>query len=152
MNLSPNFTLRELTDSATAVARGWENVPPPEVMEALRTTAAGLEEVRTLLTQIVGHPVPVIITSGYRSLRLNRAIGSRDTSQHVLGEAADFRSPQFGTPAQIVKTIARSSIAFDQLISESTRSGARWVHISFGPRNRRQVLEIDANGTRSFGG
>jgi zinc D-Ala-D-Ala carboxypeptidase len=152
MNLSPNFTLRELTDSATAVARGWENVPPPEVMDALRATAAGLEAVRSLLTTIVGHPVPVIVTSGYRSLRLNRAIGSRDTSQHVLGEAADFRAPQFGTPAQIVTTIARSSIAFDQVISESTRSGARWVHISFGPRNRRAVLEIDENGVQNFGG
>lgn len=152
MNLSPNFTLRELTDSATAIARGLENVPPPEVMDALRTTAAGLEAVRSLLTSIVGHQVPVIVTSGYRSLRLNRAVGSRDTSQHVLGEAADFRAPQFGTPAQIVSTIAKSSIAFDQLIAESTRSGARWVHVSFSQRNRRQVLEIDANGTRMFGG
>jgi zinc D-Ala-D-Ala carboxypeptidase len=152
MNLSPNFTLREFTDSATAIARGIENVPPPEVMPALRATAAGLEEVRALLSNIVGHAVPVIVTSGYRSLRLNRMIGSRDTSQHVLGEAADFRAPQFGTPAQIVATIARSSIAFDQVISESTMSGAKWVHISFGPRNRRAVLEIDANGTRRFGG
>jgi zinc D-Ala-D-Ala carboxypeptidase len=152
MNLSPNFTLREMTDSATAVARGWENVPPPDVMDALRRTAAGLEEVRALLSDIVGHPVPIIITSGYRSLRLNRAIGSRDTSQHVLGEAADFRAPQFGTPAQIVSTIAKSPIQFDQLISESTRSGARWVHISFGPRNRGEVLEINENGTRLFGG
>jgi zinc D-Ala-D-Ala carboxypeptidase len=152
MNLSPNFTLREFTDSATAVARGWENVPPPEVMENLRTTAAGLEAVRSLLTTIVGHPVPIIITSGYRSLRLNRAIGSRDTSQHVLGEAADFRAPQFGTSAQIVSTIAKSPIRFDQLISESTRSGARWVHISFGSRARGEVLEINENGTRLFGG
>jgi hypothetical protein len=152
MNLSPNFTLREFTDSATAVARGWENVPPPEVMDALRRTAAGLEEVRTLLSTIVGHPVPVIVTSGYRSLRLNRAIGSRDTSQHVLGEAADFRAPQFGTPAQIVATIAKSPIRFDQLIAESTRSGARWVHISFGDRQRGEVLEINENGARLFGG
>jgi hypothetical protein len=152
MNLSPNFTLRELTDSATAIAGGWENVPPPEVMPALRTTAAGLEAVRSLLSGIVGHDVPVIVTSGYRSPRLNRAIGSRDTSQHVLGEAADFRAPQFGTPAQIVATIARSSIAFDQVISESTRSGAQWVHISFGSRNRRAVLEIDDAGTRVFAG
>ena len=152
MNLSPNFTLREFTDSATAVARGWENVPPPEVMDALRTTAAGLEAVRSLLSTIVGHPVPVVITSGYRSLRLNRAIGSRDTSQHVRGEAADFRARQFGTPAQIVTAIARSSIAFDQLINESDRSGARWVHISFGPRQRGDVLEINENGTRLFGG
>lgn len=152
MQLSPNFSLRELTDSATAIARGIENVPPPEIMPALRTTAAGLEAVRSLLANIVGHPVPVIVTSGYRSLRLNRLIGSRDTSQHVLGEAADIRAPQFGTPAQIVATVAKSSIAFDQLIAESTQSGARWVHISFGPRNRREVLEIDANGARVLGG
>lgn len=152
MKLSPNFSLREFTDSATAVARGWENVPPPEVMPTLRATAAGLEAVRALLSWIVGHDVPVIVTSGYRSLRLNREIGSRDTSQHVLGEAVDFRAPQFGTPAQIVATIAGSAIDYDQVISESTSSGARWVHISFGPRNRRAALEIDANGTRAFGG
>ena len=152
MNLSPNFTLLEFTDSATAVARGWENVPPPEVMPTLRATAAGLEAVRALLSWIVGHDVPVIVTSGYRSLRLNREIGSRDTSQHVLGEAVDFRATQFGTPAQIVATIARSAIDYDQVISESTSSGARWVHISFGTRNRRTALEIDANGTRAFGG
>jgi hypothetical protein len=152
MTLSPNFTLREFTDSATAIARGWENVPPPEVMPTLRATAAGLEAVRALLSWIVGHDVPVIVTSGYRSLRLNREIGSRDTSQHVLGEAVDFRAPQFGTPAQIVATIARSAIDYDQVISESTSAGARWVHISFGPRNRRAALEIDANGTRAFGG
>ncbi|MFN8992924.1 MAG: D-Ala-D-Ala carboxypeptidase family metallohydrolase, partial [Pseudomonadota bacterium] len=100
MNLSPNFTLREFTDSATAVARGWENVPPPEVMPTLRATAAGLEAVRALLSWIVGHDVPVIVTSGYRSPRLNREVGGSATSQHMLGEAVDFRAPQFGTPAQ----------------------------------------------------
>jgi zinc D-Ala-D-Ala carboxypeptidase len=152
MNLSPNFTVREFTDSATALAKGLENVPPPEVMDALRRTAEGLEQVRSLLSGIVGHDVPVIVTSGYRSLRLNRAVGSRDSSQHVLGEAADFRAPQFGTPAQIVATLEKSTLQFDQLIAESTRSGARWVHVSFSDRNRRQVLEIDANGTRVFGG
>lgn len=152
MNLSPNFTSHELTSSATAAANGMENVPPPDVMPALRRTAAGLEEVRALLADLVGHSVPVIVTSGYRSPRLNRLIGSRDTSQHVLGEAADFRSPQYGPPAQIVAAVAQSSIAFDQLIAESTLSGVRWVHISFGVRNRREVLEIDANGTRRFGG
>jgi zinc D-Ala-D-Ala carboxypeptidase len=152
MNLSPNFTLRELTDSATAIARGWENVPPPEVMPTLRATAAGLEAVRSLLSGIVGHDVPVLVTSGYRSPRLNREVGGSATSQHMLGEAVDFRAPQFGTPAQIVATIANSSIAFDQVISESTRSGAQWVHISFGPRNRRAALEKSGAGTRVFAG
>jgi len=60
MKLSPHFTLRELTDSATAIARGWENVPPADVMPALRATAAGLEAVRSLLSGIVGHDVPVL--------------------------------------------------------------------------------------------
>lgn len=150
MNLSPNFTLAELTASATAQSQGWDNVPPPAVLEALRRTAAGLEEVRALLSQVAGQPVPITVTSGYRSLRLNRAIGSRDSSSHILGEAADFRAQRFGTPTQIVATVARSSIAFDQLIAESTRTGIRWVHISFSPRARREVLEIDANGTRAF--
>lgn len=152
MNLSPNFTLREFTASATADARGWENVPPPEVMEALRTTAKGLEEVRALLTEIIGRPVPIFITSGYRSPRLNSAIGSSATSQHVKGEAVDFRAPEYGTPAQIVAAVNRSKIQFDQLINEATRTGARWVHISFGPRNRRQVFSMVDGIVREFAG
>ena len=151
MNLSPNFTLRELTDSATAIARGLENVPPPEVMDALRRTTAGLEEVRTLLSSIVGHPVPVIVSSGYRSPRLNAAVGGQSTSLHVLGEAVDFVAPQFGSPSQITDTLARSSIKFDQLIDERSASGARWVHISFGDRNRRQVLRLDGTGRVAVG-
>ncbi|MBX9738072.1 MAG: hypothetical protein K2X32_14210 [Phycisphaerales bacterium] len=152
LRLSPNFTLAELTLSATANARGWENVPPPEVMEALRVTAQGMEQVRTLLSEIIGRPAPIFITSGYRSPRLNSAIGGSKTSQHVRGEAVDFRAPEYGSPAQIVAAVKRSKIEFDQLINEAARNGARWVHISFGPQHRREVFSIVDGIVREFEG
>jgi len=152
MNLSPNFTLDEFTRSATAISRGWTNDPEPELMPTLRRTAAGLEMIRDLLGSTVSHVVPIIITSGLRVLRLNRAIGSRDSSQHVRGEAVDFVAPRFGTPAQIVRAVVASTIPYDQIISESTKNGARWVHVSFTADGRRQALEIDSNGVREWGG
>lgn len=152
LKLSEHFTLRELTASHTALSRGWENVPPPEVMPALRRTAAGLELIRALLTRTVNHPVPLVITSGYRSPRLNAAVGSKPTSQHVLGEAADFTATLYGTPPQIVRAIIASDVPYDQVISEASSNGTRWVHVSFSLSPRRQALEINANGTRQLWG
>ena len=92
--------------------------------------AALLEQVRTILG---GHSIH--ISSGYRSLMLNRHIGSSDTSAHIRGWAADFTCPSFGTPIAVSKKIAESNLKFDQLIFEGT-----WVHISCDPQNRRQLL------------
>lgn len=138
MNLTPHFSLEELTFSETATRLGIDNTPPANVMSALRRTAVFMEDVRTRLG------APIHISSGYRCLLLNRALKSKDTSQHVLGEAVDFTAPRFGTPRQIVDVLQDSEIPFDQLILEF----GRWVHISFSGRNRRQALVIDNNGTR----
>lgn len=140
MKLSEHFTLAELTASDTAARRGIDNTPPAEVLPALRETAALLEQVRALLG------APITITSGYRCLELNRAIGSGDTSAHVRGRAADFTCRGFGTPLEVCRAIEASPIAFDQLIHEF---GA-WTHIAWaaGAGGRRQVLTIDAGGTR----
>lgn len=150
MKLSPNFTLAEFTRSATATARGIPNAPPPEVVITLRRTAAGLELIRDALSQVIGRPAIMIISSGYRSLPLNRAIGSRDTSQHVKGEAADWVCPAYGDATKLVAFIARSNLPFDQLIDERDSGGARWVHTSFTAAGRGQVLSIDGNGVRQF--
>ena len=139
MKLSKYFTYNELTFSETAKRLKYTNAPPPKELKSLTNTAQQLDKVRELIG------CPVIVTSGYRSLAVNRAIGSSDNSQHVKGEAVDFRTAEY-SPRKIVELIKGSSIEFDQLILEFDS----WVHISFSSRNRRQVLIIDNKGTRHF--
>jgi hypothetical protein len=130
MKLSENFNLNEFTASETATRKGIDNTPPPVVTEKLRMLAATLEQVRSLLGNN-----SIRVSSGYRCLALNRAIGSGDLSAHVLGYAVDFTCPGFGTPKEVANKIAQSPIKFDQLIYEGT-----WIHLSVDPRNRREVL------------
>jgi hypothetical protein len=130
MKLSEHFTLDELTASETALRKGINNTAPPVITEKLRMLAATLEQVRSLLGNN-----SIRISSGYRCLELNRAIGSGDLSAHTLGYAVDFTCPGFGTPKEVANKIAESPIRFDQLIYEGT-----WVHLSIDPRNRREVL------------
>lgn len=139
MHLSPHFTLAEMTVSQEAARRGIDNTPTPEVLHRLARTAQGLEAVRVRLGG-----APITITSGYRCLELNRAIGSKDDSQHPLGEAVDFICPRFGSPTDVAVALRDSGVEYDQLILEF----GRWVHISFGPRRRHQALTIDHAGTR----
>lgn len=124
IQLSPNFWLSEFTDSATAVRLGVENAPDPLASANLFQTAALMEEVRKLLGG-----KPIIVTSGYRGAALNKAIGGSRVSDHLRGEACDFRCPAYGTPLQIAAAIAKSGIKFGQLIYEGT-----WVHISLPNR------------------
>lgn len=138
MQLSTNFHLSELTISQTATRLGINNTPSPTVIQHLTVLAEGLEEVRSLLKK------PMFISSGYRSLELNRKIGGSATSDHVNGYAADFTCNQFGTPKEIVRAIKNAGIAYDQLICE----GNDWVHVSFSPKNRRQTLLATFEGRR----
>ena len=130
MKLSEHFSLDEFTASETALRKGINNTAPPVITEKLRMLAATLEQVRSLLGNN-----SIRISSGYRCLALNRAIGSGDLSAHVLGYAVDFTCPGFGTPKEVANKIAESPIKFDQLIYEGT-----WIHLSVDPRNRREVL------------
>lgn len=139
--LSTNFTLDEFTHSQIAARQGIDNSPPDSMLPTLRQTAYGLELVRTLLNN-----KPILISSGYRSAALNAAAGGAQGSQHLLGQAADFTCPAYGTPEQVVRALVASAIPFDQVIHEF----GRWVHISFREKNRRQALTIDAKGTRPF--
>ena len=137
--LSEHFTLEELTFSATAQRKQIDNKPPAEVLENMKRLAAGLEEVRPALGN-----KPMRINSGYRSPKLNRAVGGARLSAHMAGYAADFVCPEFGSPLKIVKALAATGIQFDKLIQEGT-----WVHISFAPEARRQLLtaHFGPNGT-----
>jgi zinc D-Ala-D-Ala carboxypeptidase len=125
--LTPHFALDELISTTH---RNIDNTPPAAVIAALRDTARRMEEVRSLLGDRV-----ISISSGYRSPKLNRAVGGAKGSAHLSGHAVDFNCYRFGSPLDVCRRIAASDIAFDQLIEEGT-----WVHVSFDPRMRRQVL------------
>lgn len=133
MKLSEHFTLAEFTKSATADAQGISNNPTAEHLPNLKQLAAKLEEVRLLLGS-----VPMLISSGYRSSALNRAVGGVLTSDHCKGLAADFSAPKFGSVEKICMIIKMSDIEFDQVIFEQGYTS--WVHLGVGQRMRRQVL------------
>lgn len=135
--LSPHFSLAELTRSDYAARHNISNVPMPRIIENLVFTAQCLEAVRSLL----GHPMAV--HSGYRSQEVNDAVGGSLTSQHRYGLAVDFTCEAFGSPFEVCKAIEASPIQFDQLIHEY----GQWVHISFVRREpRRSVLSIFSPG------
>jgi len=148
--LSPHFSLDELTVSETAARKGWDNTPSPEALTNLRSLAATLEDIRKELSEGLLYREPrIIITSGYRSYRVNVAVGGSKGSQHTIGCAADFICPRFGNPLEIAHVIHTSGIPFDQLIYEY----GRWVHVSVRAATRRRkprgmVLTIDRLGTR----
>lgn len=121
IQLSPNFYLSEFLVSAEATRRGISNTPNPLAIQALFKTAKLLEQIRSLLGDKI-----ISISSGFRCVELNRAIGSGNTSQHLTGDAADFNCRAFGTPLQVAMAISKSSIKFGQLILEFNQ----WVHIS----------------------
>ncbi len=138
-SLSKHFHLSEFTRSDIASRRGIQNVPDAETIEHLKETAALLEQVRELLG------CPIQITSGYRSLKLNSAIGSKPTSDHVQGYAADFVAPGYGSPREVCHAIMDSTIDYGQLICEFDA----WTHISTPHKVSRVNLTIDAQGTRN---
>jgi hypothetical protein len=144
MNLTPNFTLDELTASESAERNGWDNSPNDAELENLKRLADFLEQVKVVLGG-----KPVMINSAFRSKKVNDSVGSKDTSQHRIGCAADIRVPGM-TPDEVVRKIIASGISYDQVIREFDR----WTHISIpnsvdtGPR--KQALIIDKAGTRQF--
>ena len=142
--MTPHFTLEELTASYTATRLEIDNMPTPEALANLKILANGLEAVREKL-----YSNPIKISSGYRCLKLNRTLKSRDTSYHVRGLAADFTCPAFGTVPEVMRALADSSIEFDQLILEFNS----WIHIGFAEaiaKPRRQMMVIDKSGVKVY--
>ena len=141
MLLTPHFTLEELTHTDH---REFDNTPNSSEINNLKRLAEMLEEVKTLLDN-----KPVMINSAFRSKAVNDAVGSKDTSQHRVGCAADIRVPSL-TPDQVVKAIIGSGIAYDQIIREFDS----WTHISVpnSPSGtpRKQALIIDKVSTRPY--
>ena len=143
MKLTENFSLEEMTVSQLASRNGWDNNPDANEINNLTRVAQLLEQVRKVINK------PIIINSAYRSKIVNDAVGSKDTSQHLLGCAADFRVSGMTLNA-VCEAIKNSDIQFDQLLLEYNS----WIHISVPnkptdtPRN--QMLIIDRFGTRPY--
>jgi hypothetical protein len=136
VNLTDHFTLEELSVTSH---REFDNTPPDSIIPALTRTAQGLERIRTLLG------APIHVNSGYRSPEVNASVGSKPTSQHCKGEAADFVCPAYGPPAKICALLKplMVDLSIDQLILEFNS----WVHVSFSESPRRVALTIDKTGT-----
>jgi putative chitinase len=141
MNLSPNFTLEELTHTDH---REFDNTPNATELANLTRLAAFLEEVKS----VIGGK-PIMVNSAFRSKAVNDAVGSKDSSQHRVGCAADIRVPGM-TPDEVVKALIAAGLGYDQVIREFDR----WTHVSvtnqIGQLPRRQALIIDKAGTRLF--
>lgn len=139
--LSVNFTLDELTHTDH---RQFDNTPNASELSNLIRLAGLLEDVKIVLGG-----KPVIVNSAFRSKQVNDAVGSKDTSQHRIGCAADIRIPQM-TPDEVVRAVIAADLPFDQIIREFDR----WTHISvpntLDAKPRKQALIIDKAGTRPF--
>lgn len=127
-----HFTLDELTHSQTAARRGLKNDPD---QTALANLHALVENVLDPLREALGRPITV--SSGYRSPRVNKAVGGAASSQHTMGQAADILVPGLA-PADVARHIRAIGLPVDQCLLEF---GA-WVHVSYGPRHRRQFLNV----------
>ena len=141
MNLTEHFTLEELTHTDH---RQFDNTPNDVEIANLVRLAEFLEKVKMVL-----RGKPILVNSAFRSKQVNDAVGSKDTSQHRLGCAADIRVPLM-TPNEVIQSIMASGLEYDQIIREFDA----WTHISI-PNNpndkpRKQALIIDRQGTRFY--
>ncbi|GLU53217.1 D-Ala-D-Ala carboxypeptidase family metallohydrolase [Dyadobacter frigoris] len=130
--ISPHFTLEEMLTSQTAIRFRYNEqfIPPNNVKQSLTALCQNvLEPIRIAVAK------PIRVSSGYRCLRVNSKIGGSKTSQHMDGEAADIQVLSI-TVEELFQFIKSGNFPYDQLIQEFDS----WVHVSFGPRNRRQPL------------
>ena len=139
--MTPHFTLAELTHTDH---RELENNPNETEFANIQRLAEFLENLKTLLGG-----KPIMVNSAFRSKAVNDAVGSKDTSQHRLGCAADLRVPSM-TPDEVVRAIIASDLGYDQVIEEFSR----WTHVSItnlpNGTPRKQALKIDKFGTKPF--
>ena len=139
--LTPHFHLAEFTASETALRRGIDNTPPQHVVERLCEVALVLENIRFFLK------APIIITSGYRSPKLNRAVRGARGSHHMDGYAVDFIAPLYGDHVRVAHRCWASLYQrWDQLILEPG-----WVHLSLHPRLRGDFIDMRTGEVRTRG-
>lgn len=153
MQLTPHFSLVELTRSSKAEQLGIENTPNDVETAELKLTAELLERIRKALGN---HPVTV--TSGFRNRQLNKAVGGASTSDHALGKTADILIPKAGAPYDVCKRLAPlvDVLGIGQLIYE-TNGNTEWIHIGRTiPQSKvNRVISIHVNaktGKRTLAG
>ena len=130
------FTINELVKSPTAQRLHIDNTPTQEIKDNLEKL---IDNVLDPLRESYGKPI--IVSSGYRCSKLNKAVGGASNSQHCLGQASDIHTTTNSKESnkQLFELIKNLKLPFDQLINEYDYN---WVHVSYGPRNRRQILNI----------
>ena len=131
------FTMNELTHSATAIRKGIDNTPDNTAKANLTALVANILDP---LREAYGKPI--VVSSGYRCAKLNRAVGGVARSQHITGQAADIQSVSKSKAdhKKLFELVQRLRLPYDQLIDEYDY---KWVHISFNTNgNRRQVLHV----------
>jgi uncharacterized protein YcbK (DUF882 family) len=140
MQLSKDFYLSEFIKSQTAERLTLDNTPNQTVINNLK-----------LLTKNILQPIrdyfkaPIIVSSGYRSLSVNNAVGSSKTSQHILGQAADFEIPSIDN-FKLASWI-KDNLNYDQLILEFYTGGnSGWIHVGYSPKHKNQELTINKYG------
>jgi hypothetical protein len=141
MNIGKYFTINEFVVSEYAERNGIANTPSDYVINNLQKLCNNiLDPLREHLGK------PIIITSGYRSAELNKAIGGSPTSQHIVGQAADIIVPSIPID-DLFHTIIDSGLPYDQLINEFHQ----WIHVSYTDMPRKQkLLALRINGKTGY--
>jgi len=142
MKLSENFSLRELCFSPTALRFGIKNTPNEEQLNNLKNLVTFvLQPLRTYFNS------PVIVTSGFRSEKLNALVGGKPTSQHQKGQAADIEV--LNVPNGQVWRYIKDNLPYDQVILEHVKKNdpySGWVHVSYNEPQRKQALSCVSMG------
>ena len=130
------FTLKEMTKSDTAIRHRISNIPNEQEKENIYQL---VEKILDPLREAYGKPI--VVSSGFRCEKLNKAVGGSKTSQHKTGQAADIRSLEDTREEnkKLFDLIKELNLPFDQLINEYDYD---WVHVSYSDRNRKQILII----------
>ena len=140
MRLTKNFTLAEMTISQEAAREGLKNVPNDEQIGKLKSLCENIiQPLRDKAKK------PVVVNSGFRSVTVNRRVGGSTSSQHCRGEAADIIIPGLSV-SEIIALIRKLNLPVDQCIDEF----GQWVHVSYGPRHRRQYLKARREGGKAI--
>lgn len=130
------FNIAELTRSSTAIKKKINNTPTKEIENKLSQL---IDNILDPLREAWGNPI--MVSSGYRCPALNKAVGGANSSQHKLGQAADIhtKSNTKEDNKKLFDLIKQLKLPFDQLINEHNY---KWIHVSYSPKNRRQILNI----------
>lgn len=151
MKLTEHFTLEELTQSPTAARLKISNVPGNQEIENLRALCENILEPLRL-----AWGAPIIVTSGYRGTKLNKAVGGSNTSEHRYGYAADIRtvSDSREDNKKLLKLLLSLNLPFRQLISEypDKTGGPDWIHVSYNPKHKNQRSKLTCKGGKYYSG